>query len=799
MIVPPQQRFESSLERSIYVWCFHEHHSRSAVEAAARILLEAASWSSVAEDMMMRELISRNWYYGPWERTRFWDHFLKRKHHSFQTHALIRANHFDCWGCDGTETVEIFRTLKENGNWSRACWETVRRSACWHYATGLKGKDFQSYAFEELGFWSMEAESLPSRSDLKAPYWFWKRRWSHFYVPKGASYDDYCMEWDPDGTDVSAAAEVGLRIRPSKQSDDGDGWKILDDQEWEANVRESSAHPIHQTDQNGETLVAQAANDPKKRADLLAQFIEDTEDSRTTRWKLNVYFGFVDAGFLPERTEIYRRLLMASSAKDSDYQPFVHQCALQLILWWPDHPETKAFLMDTVSARSQSTPEFTGECLQALVFGWPQDEEVRQLVCDILDHGILSLSETAVKLLKICYDDEADYLPLLRDRWHRSFVFFAEYLMCAAPDLEAMWKGVDSLNSLGEAQYGFSNEAAELLVIAYGPRKDLLDALQEVARQTHNIRLQEGIAGILRYWMPISFWKRLSCLAPSVQMKMIETLNFDPQNERLMRDLMMRDESIPVRFKAAAWLCSKLPGKIRLVELQPLIFGDAAESKQLLHHWAKLHPLAVEEVLEFGQDSLFKAPCSHVTLLVSSHYFHTALGKDYLHARMLGDATDMERDSILDGLRKRACQDPDVWEQLKHLIPWIRSPWVTDTTMTPFLEAMLPFLERGDRLRWLLDLAEDVSMFEWPSSLRTVVAALSKLPGKEGYMSANAEAVVVVEWLTKRLASEQNSEARTAFAEGLVLGFFTLCPTDKRKIHPTYSAAMDALKVHYGW
>ena len=313
------------------------------------------------------------------------------------------------------------------------------------------------------------------------------------------------------------------------------------------------------------------------------------------------------------------------------------------------------------------------------------------------------MAETAAELLRFCHRDEADYLPLLQERLHRGAVFFREYLMTASPDLEAMRLALKTLASLkdvdGDSE--LSKCGASILVHTYGPRKDLLAGLQELARDSASLFLQKDIAKILRYWLPLSFGAGLTCMVPEGRLKAIAELSFSSQNEILVRNIMARDESLSVRRGAAAWLCSMKPGMMPLAELLPMAKEDDTGGNQLLHHWAGLHPLGAGELLDFGPSTLFTVPCPRLTLLISKHYPLVELGMAYLASRMAGDATDEERNAIFSALVAKASQTHEAKEQLMGLASWLEAPWMTHSSTSVYIESILPLIEPDNQLPWI--------------------------------------------------------------------------------------------------
>jgi hypothetical protein len=513
----PPRRFEASLDQALLVWCFERHYSESAKNAAAMILMGASEWSPVAEDSIMRTLVDEGWFGWSGSERFFWEHLMKHWRDTPLAQTWIRAHHLATWGEDGSQTVGVFRLLRKHGLWSRSSWETVRRAAWWNFTAARytwPGKDFREYALREIEAWGKDADPFPRETELKAAYWVWEREMSamvHFYVPEGAALSDYSTEWDLENFQASWPPPKQKRKPDTRSHPDEAGWEKCSDWEWEEMVWEYSDHPALSPDMDGNSPAMLAARNPQQREFLLACFSEDLPDHREILRKLRTYFDLIDARFQPERTEAYRRLLMESGSLHTDYPPHSRNRALQLVLWWSEHPETKPFLTGQVNTCEAQTDYakkcFAAECLVWLVLRWPEDEAVRRMVRETVGHPCLELAETAAELLRFCHSAEADYLPILQEQRHRSAIFFREYLMAASPDLEAMQLALQTLALLKETYDArdLSKCGASILVQTYGPRKDLLARLRDIARDSASLNLQTNIAEVLQLWLPLSF------------------------------------------------------------------------------------------------------------------------------------------------------------------------------------------------------------------------------------------------------------------------------------------------------
>ena len=697
------------------------------------------------------------------------------------------------------QTLSVFRSLKKYGLWTRSSWETVRRAAWWHYAAArYAGKDFRGYAVNEMVAWSKDADAFPSETELKATYWVWNRELSgmvHFYVPEGATLSDYSTEWDSENFGTSWPLLKEKRTPDTRSSHDEAGWEKLQHWELEEMVWQSCDHPVLFFDSEGNCQAKLAARNPEQRKSLLERFAED----RSMRGTLKTYFDLSDTLFQPERTEDYRRLLKDPGPQYPDYPASSRNRAQQLVLWWPDHPETKPFLTGQVigcdpNAKYEQS-SFAVECLVWLVMRWPEDAEICLLVQQSLDHPFHGLAETAAELLRFCHRDEADYLPLLQERLHRGVVFFREYLMAASPDLEAMRHALKTLASLKDGDRGLSECGASILVHTYGPRKDLLAGLQEIARDSPCLFLQKDIAEILRRWLPLSFGAGLTCMVPEERKKAIAELTFCPENEILVRNIMAHDESLSVRRGAAAWLCSMKPGMMPLAELLPMVKEDDTGGNQLLHHWAGLHPQGAGELLDFGSSTLFTAPCPRLTMLISKHYPLMEVGIAYLRSRMAGDATDEERNAIFSGFVAEASQHQEAKEQLMSLASWLEAPWMSHSSTSVYIESILPLIEPDNQLPWLLSLADKLPREGRAATLCRIITIIAVFPGDEGYQQVTPQAVAVVEWLTKQLQADRNSAIyHTAYNPLMIL---VGSRRNSLPMHIAYSRALDALNLRF--
>lgn len=792
----PPRRFEELLDQALFVWSFG-HYSERGYEAAARVLMGASEWSTAAEDAIVRTLVAAegDWYGWSGAYRLFYEHLMRNGRDTPLTRTLIRSHHFHSYGEDGMQTLSVFRSLQKYGLWTRSSWEMVRRSAWWHYAVArYAGKDFRGYALDEIVAWSIDADAFPSETELKAAYWVWESK-LHFYVPEGATLSDYSTEWDTENVLASWPLPKQKRSQDTRYYEDEIRWEKLQDLEFEEILWKRHSHPLHFSDGGWDCQAKLAARNPEQRKSLLESFAEN----RSMRGILKTYFDLTDTRFQPERTEDYRRLLKDPEPQYPDYPASSRNRAQQLVLWWPDHPETKPFLTGQVigcdpNAKYEQS-SFAVECLVWLVMRWPEDAEICLLVRESLDHPFRELAETAAELLRFCHCDESDYLPLLQERLHRGVVFFREYLMAASPDLEAMRHALKTLASLKDGDRGLSECGASILVHTYGPRKDLLAGLQEIARDSPCLFLQKDIAEILRRWLPLSFGAGLTCMVPEERLKAIAELTFCPENDILVRNIMAHDESLSVRRGAAAWLCSVKPGMMPLAELLPMVKEDDTGGNQLLHHWAGLHPQGADDLLDFGSSTLFTAPCPRLTMLISKHYPLVDVGIAYLRSRMAGDATDEERNAIFGGFVAEASQHQEAKEQLTSLASWLEEPWMSHSSTSVYIESILPLIEPDNQLPWLLSLADKLPREGRAAPLCRIITVIAVLPGDEGYQQVTSQAVAIVEWLTKQLQADRNSAIYLTAYNPLLILMGSM--QNSRSMHIAYSRALDALNLRF--
>lgn len=373
--------------------------------------------------------------------------------------------------------------------------------------------------------------------------------------------------------------------------------------------------------------------------------------------------------------------LLQSLSRPQDGDQLRHQQSLvrTAAAVFGDRPETMWALLKQLPSRTgavENTLDFSCEdyaywqtCIQTVALRWPQRPEVFQALADLLDHPLLKLRIEASKLIARLYPDREETSRLLAARLDDNIVTFAEYMALKMGSPEAMQQGLSVLHRLVKkesqkdpsalqrvswtrTQTELAQDGPLYLIRYFGPRKDLLEALEKLGRATDNLVLQEPIVILLKTFKGSSPSLGLDGVIPKARIEALRALPNEPSSLALLEKMAVDDASVEVRLAALEKLAEHWPGdEYPLKALTDIVQEGVPEALTLL---AKLRPQSetwAEWLLDFKRGTPFSQPDRLVSETIANSFSMTEAGFAYLQERILQSEDNLELGAVARALK----------------------------------------------------------------------------------------------------------------------------------------------------